>query len=252
MIGRILEGVNEGETMVIITPDHGTTPTQGRTREDFKHFNVANILEERGLLKFREENGKREIDLSHSKAIPLLSVYIYVNHAGKFLSGCVEEKEYERVRDEVINTLYDYTDPKTGEKPVVFALRKKDARILDLYEELVGDIVYGIRAEYSGEHGRQITTDKFNTGSMKGLFIAYGPGIRKGYSLKRTVWLTDIVPTICYAADLPVPQQCEGTVIYQLFGDIDFKRKELETLLRNYQRLKDTLEVQKSFTHSYG
>ena len=252
MIGKILEGVDLEETVVIITSDHGATPTRGRTEKDFKHFDVADILEKRGLLKFKEENGKRKIDLLHSKAIPLLSVYIYINLKGKYPSGCVEEREYEEVREEVIKALYDYTDPKTGKKPIVFALRKEDARILGLYGDLIGDVVYGIRAEYSSEHGRQVTTDRFSIGSMKGLFIAQGPGIKKGYRLERTVWLTDIVPTLCYLLDLPVPRQCEGAVIYQIFEDIDFKRREMDTLRRNYQRLRDTLEMQKSLTHSYG
>jgi len=252
MVGRILEAVDENKTLVIITSDHGATPTEGKLREDFKSFDVGEILEKEGLLVFKEEKGEKRIDLTRSKAIPLLSVYVYINLKGKYPSGIVEESEYEEVREKVINALYDYTDPVTGKKPIVFALRKEDARILGLYGDLIGDVIYGIKAEFSGEHGRQITTGEYSIGSMKGLFIACGPNIKRGYRLKRTVWLTDIVPTICYLLDLPVPEQCEGAIIYQIFEDTNFKRKEIETLRKNYERVKSTLETQKSLTHSYG
>ncbi|NOZ64434.1 MAG: hypothetical protein GXO71_05835 [Caldiserica bacterium] len=252
MIGRILEAVNENETLVIITSDHGAVPTERRLKEDFKYFDVGEILEKEGLLVFKEEEGEKKIDLTRSKAIPFLSVYVYINLKGKYPSGIVEESEYEEVREKVINALYDYTDPVTRKKPIVFALKKEDARILGLYGDLIGDVIYGIRAEFSGEHGRQLTTGEYSIGSMKGIFIASGPNIKKGYKLQRTVWLTDIVPTICYLLDLPVPEQCEGAVVYQIFENTNFKRKEIETLRKNYERVKNALETQKSLTHSYG
>lgn len=103
----------------------------------------------------------------------------------------------------------------------------------------------------SGEHGRQLTTGEYGVGSMKGVFIVNGPGIKKGITLERTVWLTDIVPTICYALNLPVPEDCEGAVIYQIFEDPDFKRKEFEKMKKNYERIKKAIETEKFLTHNY-
>jgi hypothetical protein len=34
-------------------------------------------------------------------------------------------------------------------------------------------------------------------------------------TLDRTVWLTDIVPTICRLIDVPVPRDTQGAIIYQ-------------------------------------
>ncbi|MCD6407499.1 alkaline phosphatase family protein [bacterium] len=251
MIGKIIEAINLEETIVIITSDHGATPTEGRMDKDFEYFNVGKILREKGLLVFKEENGEEKIDLTKSKAIPFLSVYVNVNLKSRYKSGIVKDKDYDKVREEIINALYDYTDKKTGKKPIVFALKKENARILGLYGDLVGDVVYGIRPEFSGEHGRQITTGEYSIGSMKGLFICYGAGIKKGIELERTIWLVDIVPTICYALDLPVPSTCEGAIIYQIFEDPDFKRKKIETLKRNYERVKNALQGYKHLTHSY-
>ena len=42
-----------------------------------------------------------------------------------------------------------------------------------------------------------------------------GPGIRRGVELERTVWLTDVVPTMCHLMGVPVPRHAEGAVIYQ-------------------------------------
>ena len=60
-------------------------------------------------------------------------------------------------------------------------------------------------------------------GGLKGLFVLNGPGIKKGARLQRTVHLTDLVPTLCYLLDLPVPEHTEGAVIYQAFQDPNFK-----------------------------
>ena len=53
-------------------------------------------------------------------------------------------------------------------------------------------------------------------------------GIKKGERLERTAWLTDLVPTICYLMNWPVPEKAEGAVIYQAFEEPDFRFKEEE------------------------
>lgn len=252
MVGRILEVIDE-ETVVVITSDHGAVPTRDIFESDFHHFNVEEILKNAGLLTIRKDEltGKDTIDWSKTKAVPQRSVYIYVNLKDRDPDGIVEPKDYEKVQNEIIKVLYDYTDPKTGKKPIAFALKKQDARIIGLYGDYIGDVVYGINPEVSGEHGRQLPTGEWGMGSMKGLFIISGPGIKKNFALKRTIWLTDIVPTLCYLMDLPVPKDTEGAVIYQAFEDHDFKRKEIETLRRNYERMRKAISAERRLTHNY-
>ena len=50
------------------------------------------------------------------------------------------------------------------------------------------------------------------------------------------------MPTVCYLAELPVPAQCEGAVIYQALEDPDAQVKELQSLRRNVDRLKRMVE----------
>ena len=56
---------------------------------------------------------------------------------------------------------------------------------------------------------------------MRGLLMMHGPGIKAGERLQRTVWLVDIVPTVCYLMGIPVPAQCEGAVVYQALEEPD-------------------------------
>lgn len=253
MIGKILEAVDEEKTMVIITSDHGATPTENLDKTGYKPFNVNDIFKEKGFFVTVKDHttGREKIDWKKTKAVAALSCYIYINLKGKYPHGTVEKKDYEKLQEEIIKVLYDYTDPISGKKPIAFAFKKEDARIIGLYGDRIGDIVYGIFPEVSGEHGRQITTGEYGVGSMKGLFIAKGPGVKKGKVLERTIWLTDITPTICYALDLPVPEDCEGAVVYQLFEDPDFKRKEIEKLKKHYEGMKKALEGEKFLTHTY-
>ncbi|RKY64317.1 MAG: hypothetical protein DRQ08_07905, partial [Candidatus Latescibacterota bacterium] len=159
---------------------------------------------------------------------------------------------YEKVREEVIRALYDYTDPETGKKPIALALKREDARIIGLYGDRVGDIVYAINPEFGGQHGPHLPTARFGLGDLRGLFVMAGPGVKKGVVLERTVRLEDIVPTICYLAEIPVPRDAEGGIIYQALEDPDLKLDELRKLRRNYRRLQEAFEKERALGHTYN
>ena len=186
-----------------------------------------------------------------TRAVTQRSVYVYVNLRGRDPRGIVPPSEYDAVCDEVIRVLYDYTDRKTGTKPIAFALKKSDARIIGLYGDRVGDVVYGVRPEVTGEHGRQLTTGQYGVGDMHGLFIMAGPGVRKGMKLDRTVWLTDIVPTICYLTGFPVPAQAEGAVLYQALAEPDLPGAAEARLRKELAKLDAIRSAEKALTHSY-
>lgn len=210
MIGRIIE-VAEKETLIIIVSDHGAKATT-------RGFNLGKVMADAGLMVFSEGlmPGRREVDWTKTKAVPQRSCYIYINVKGRDPQGIVEPgAEYEKVRDEVINALYNYTDPETGKKPILFALRKEDARIIGLYGEMVGDIVYALSPHFGGEHGNLLPTAEYGVGSLRGLFIMSGPGVKKNYVMERTMNLTDVIPTICHLTGFPYPRDAEGAILYQ-------------------------------------
>ncbi len=252
MVGTILKA-SDDETLVIVTSDHGAVPTVGRFDADFKDFNVGELLTEAGLTASKKDRktGDDVVDWKKTRAFAQRSVYVYVNLKGRDPNGIVKPADYDAVCDEIIRVLYDYTDPKTGNKPIAFALKKNDARIIGLYGDYVGDVVYGIRADVSGEHGRQLPTGQYGVGDMHGLFIMAGPGIKKGLELDRTVWLTDIVPTICYLTGFPVPAQAEGAVIYQALTDPDIPGVAQARLRAELAKLHSVADAERSLTHSY-
>jgi predicted AlkP superfamily phosphohydrolase/phosphomutase len=198
-------------------------------------------------------HGGFEVDWSRTKAYPQRICYIYVNLRGRDPQGIVEPgREYEEVREQIIRHLYDYTDPRTGRKPVALALKREEARILGLYGDRVGDVIYALNPEFGGEHGNFLPTVDHGFGSMKGLLIMCGPGIRHNTILERTVWLTDIVPTICYLAELPIPRHAEGAIIYQALEEPDLKMAELAKLRTNYARVTRAFMSGEAETHRHG
>lgn len=167
---------------------------------------------------------------------------MYINLKGRDPDGIVESEDYQKVQQQIIDALLTYVDPSTGQRPVSLALSKQDARILGLYGDHVGDVIYAIYPWYSGQHGNILPAAEWGIGSLKALLTLTGPGIRKGQRLERTCNIIDVVPTICYLLDFPVPAQTEGAVIYQALKDPDFKSKEIEKLRSGLARMETALQ----------
>jgi len=237
LLGRIMAVASE-ETAIAVVSDHGA---KARAVD----FHANDVLEAAGLLAYQpaELGQPKQVDWSRTKAFAQRTVYVYVNTKGRDPQGIVEPgEEYERVQEQVIKALHEYNDPGTGVKPVVLALKKHDMRILGLYGDRVGDVVFALDPLFEDEHGPHLPTARWGIGDLRALFILAGPGVKQGAEIERTVWLADVVPTLCYLTELPVPKDCEGAVIYQALEDPDAKAKELASLRRNVERLKRMVE----------
>jgi len=244
MIGRIIETAGP-DALVVITSDHGAKATTARV-------NVSGILEQAGLTVFTGEGQNRRIDWTKTRAVTQRASYIYVNLKGRDPDGSVDPKDYEKVRQEILDALTNFRDPETGLKPISLALKREDARILGLYGDRVGDVVFAVSPQFGGQHGVHLPAAEHGLGSLKSLLIMAGPGVKKGYVMQRTAWLVDIVPTICYLADLPVPADAEGAVLYQALEDPDAPRSERKRLKESYEKLSQTYEADRQLAHRYG
>ena len=89
----------------------------------------------------------------------------------------------------------------------------------------------------NGQHGNILPTAEWGLGTLKALFVMHGPGIKDGVVLDRTIWITDLVPTICYLMDWPVPEQAEGAILYQAFKDPNFMNNEIGRLKKHIDHL---------------
>jgi len=209
MCARIF-GCADDETVMAIISDHGAKPTTTL-------FDVNRVLQHAGFLS---QDADGVIDWAKTKAYGAATTHIYVNVKGRDPQGVVDPVgEYLKVREEVIDCLYEYRDPVSGKRPIALALSKEDARIIGVHGDWAGDVIYGISGDFGGQHSPQLPTAQYGMGDLRGLFALSGPNIKRAVELERTVWIQDLVPTICYLTGWPVPAQAEGAVIYQAIED---------------------------------
>ncbi len=231
-LGRILECFDD-ETLIVLISDHGATP-------DGPFVDMNDVLGKAGLLYMKApentpswlanapENIRVEfmklverVDTSKSKAMPQRICYAYVNLKGRDPEGIVEPEDYEKVQREIIDAMMSYRHPKTGKCPFILALPKREAALIGLWGDQVGDVVYALWPEYSMQHGPLLPTSGYGIGDLRTLCVYYGPeiGVKKGYSMERRCNLVDLAPTFCYMTGWPVPEQAEGSVVYQIMED---------------------------------
>lgn len=75
-----------------------------------------------------------------------------------------------------------------------------------------------------------------------GLFLG-GLGINKKVgTIDRKVQAADIIATICYVADLPIPEDCTGGILYQALKDPNMKLKEIKKLQEAIGRMEVALQ----------
>jgi len=256
MLAQIL-GVLDKDTLVITVSDHGAVP-DGPNIDPFKMLVPAGltVLSEKqidfanvGDIKGRAQGLIEEFrvafqvpDVSKSKCFPQRAIYIYINLKGRDPEGIVEPGDYKQVQQQIIDALLTYVDPATGKRQISLALTKQDARILGLYGDHIGDVVYAVYPWFSGQHANILPAAEWGVGNLRALLTFTGPGMKKGYRLERTCNLVDIVPTICYLMDLPLPPTAEGAVLYQAFKNPDFKSDEIAKLKAGLARMETALQ----------
>ncbi len=219
MIGAIIDEAGE-DTLIVVVGDHGQCPVKNMV-------NVEQILADAGLINFEiDVRGQKVIDWSSTKAYPTMPCNIFVNLEGRDPDGIVREgEEYERVRDQIIDALYNAKDPRTGERLIALAMRREDAKSFGLYGDRVGDVIYMTATGYGGGHGTMMPTAKIGTGSYTTVLIMAGPGVKEGIRISRPVWLTSVAPTVAYLLGVPMPAQAEGAILYEALETATIREK---------------------------
>ena len=84
--------------------------------------------------------------------------------------------------------------------------------------EECGDILYWLEEGFNRLHGDSLSTFQGMHGSsVSPIFIAAGVGIKENYVTERTVRTIDVAPTVATILGVPMPAQCEGAPVYQIF-----------------------------------
>lgn len=233
-LGELIQAAGQG-TLVVVTATHGF-------KEQGRPFQIAEILEKSGLLTYLPGKNKK-IDWSRTQVVPVGTSHLFVNLKGRDPEGIVETGQaYEQLVDKVITILLQYIDPDSGLGPVRVALKRDDARVLGVWGDKAGDVVYAMDPRFGGAYGPYLTTARFKDGDLKGMLIMAGPGVKKGEIVDRPFWPMDIVPTLCYIAEMAEPRDSEGAVIYQALEEPSGQGMQIFGLKKELQRLKKIVD----------
>lgn len=222
------------EARIFMVSDHGFGPT-------YDIFYLNTWLHQNGYLEWADEfkvakdeldsqdprvilprDYTRTLDWSKTTAhcLTASSNAIHISVAGQRGEEGIPPEEYEGFRKKLIESLYKVTN-EAGEPMVKQILTREEAfsgsqmhlapdltLILKDYgfiSTLRSDVVVKARPEPVGIH------------YPDGVFIAAGPGIRKGLSLP-VLSIPDVTPTLLYSLGLPVPEDMEGQVPVEMFA----------------------------------
>jgi predicted AlkP superfamily phosphohydrolase/phosphomutase len=178
----------------------------------------------RGMLGL---GGALEVDPSRTRA-SLYSIEtggIQVNLKGRAPGGIVEPgREYEEVRDRVIEGLRELRFPGTDE-PLFDLVERREAVYRGPMAGWAPDVVTrskGNRVAIAKDldPGRWLRAQRHERGghSPDGILLASGPGVRKGVRLEGLA-IEDVAPTLLWALGIPVPADLDGRVRTELFEE---------------------------------
>ena len=170
---------------------------------------------------------------------------ISLNLKGRDSAGIVEPKDYDKLRNQIIQELIKVRDPETSNIVFDKVLKREDV----YWGPEVGnapDIIpitrepYGLSPEdISVKSLFTKSYDRSGDHTMNGLLIIHGPQIKKVEVEKASV--IDIAPTILYAMGLPNPSDMDGKILTQAFSESHVKSKHIAYSQTSEKRPKDSV-----------
>ncbi len=171
------------------------------------------------------------IDWSRTKAFANLTwpdEIIRINLEGREPAGAVSQKEFETVRNTIIERLLEVRDPETGEKIIDKAYRREEVYHGPYLEDapdilvLTQDTSYVFSPALDDGVLFERPEDPRAPHRMEGIFIMQGPGIKAGQVLSG-LNITDIAPTVLYLLGRPIPDAMDGRVISEAMHEEFFR-----------------------------
>jgi len=194
-----------------------------------------------------------EIDFEKSKVfclghtIPFGAIYI----------NATDEKEREEIKVQLIRDLNNISKDIGKDVSVqVYEPRK-------LYSgekvDLLPDIIFTINnwrcVIIEDNFDRPLFEEKpfstRHTGShrLNGIFLAYGPGIKKGQRVDAKIY--DVAPTILHIFGLPIPNAMDGRILMEIFEeDSEFAKREPKYVdPRYYEKTNEDEKLKNAIKH---
>ncbi|MEA3336846.1 MAG: alkaline phosphatase family protein [Chloroflexota bacterium] len=250
VVGRLLEEAATPDTRVYFLSDHGFGPLQRRLHVDqwlaekgwLSYAGSKAILRRRLRMPIRHlrrmlpknwvRRGRkalavsRIVDWQHTVAYSgrTMEHAIYINLQGREPYGIVPASQFDSLRQEIAAALRELRDPTTG-APTVQEVALREELYRGPYVDQAPDILFTLAPGYepTSELGpRGITSNALAEGAgihqSGGVFMAVGPGIRTGTEITAHN-IEDVLPTILYGLELPIPTALQGQVIENVFEE---------------------------------
>jgi predicted AlkP superfamily phosphohydrolase/phosphomutase len=185
------------------------------------------------------------IDMERTKAYAEENRSIlWLNVKGRDPKGIVEPgKEYEALRDVIIEELEKLTCPYTGEKIVERAYRREELYSGDYVHEAADILVmwngYTARLSHTSKGPDYIKKlskselEKLEANLqhnaehwLNGIFLAWGPNVKPGTKIDNA-HIMDLAPTALFAQGVPVPKDMDGKVLTDIFEPAYLKENSI-------------------------
>ncbi len=142
---------------------------------------------------------------------------IFLNTEDDYPEGQVSEKNYENIREEIIEGLKELEDPEDGEK-VIGKIWRKEEIYRDFAHKAPDILFYTKDMSYKvndGFHGKVFDGSVPNgSHGLNGIILGKGPNIREG---EFDMHLTDLAPTLLHLMGKEVPEDMDGSVKKEIF-----------------------------------
>ena len=222
IFGKILDDIDE-DTALLVFSDHGFTSFE-------RAFNMNNWLVENGYMTIKgsvEEKGSelfKKVDWSRTKAYCLGFCDIYLNIKGRESKGIIEEKDAQKLKNEIADRLKKFIDPKTKSAPICEVYDAAQIYFGEHADEgpdlvvgfnkgyrmgwqtaiggLANEICETEKSEWKGDH---LVDARF----VSGTFLANFPLMSKP---PRTL---DIAPTILDLSGVNIPADMDGVSLWE-------------------------------------
>lgn len=214
------------EARFVMASDHGFGPTT-------EIFRANLYLEKLGYLRWKDddpsllENRRRKqdmvnLDWANTTAYVRTSSCngVYIRVARQPGQTGIQPDQYQEFRQCLKEQLLNFRDPATGDRIVKRVLTKEEAFPGPAISE-APDLTLVLR-----DHGFvSIARDNpmvlrrprpTGTHYPEGIFMARGPGIRRGVELEQ-LSILDVAPTLLYSLGLAIPEDFEGKVPFRVF-----------------------------------
>ena len=142
---------------------------------------------------------------------------VSINLAGREPDGIVDPADFEKVRDQVMDALSSFVDPKTGRKPVK-AIYRREEIFKGKHADTAPDILMEPAEQYSLTHAKSALEDAdWISGDhrIEGVIVAAGPNVK---AFEQPPMLVDMAPTILAALDAPASIEHTGRVLHEVVG----------------------------------